>query len=67
VRAVCVPALAQSHLDVIKTAAHVIDLGPEGGDIAAAGTPEAVAEVKDSYTGQFLKEVLRGQSLIAGK
>jgi excinuclease ABC subunit A len=61
----------EHNLDVIKTADHVIDLGPEGGDrggnIVGAGTPEAVAEVKESYTGQFLKKVLSGQSLIAGK
>jgi excinuclease ABC subunit A len=49
-------------LDVIKTADHVIDLGPEGGDdggsIVACGTPEEIASVKQSYTGQFLKKVL---------
>jgi excinuclease ABC subunit A len=61
----------EHNLDVIKTADWVIDLGPEGGDrggnIVACGTPEQVAEVKDSYTGQFLKRVLSGHSLIAGK
>ena len=61
----------EHNLDVIKTADYLIDLGPEGGDkggnIVAAGTPEEVAEVKESYTGQFLKKVLSGQSLIAGK
>jgi excinuclease ABC subunit A len=49
-------------LDVIKVADHIIDLGPEGGDkggtIVAEGTPENVAKVKESYTGQFLKNLL---------
>jgi excinuclease ABC subunit A len=49
-------------LDVIKVADHIIDLGPEGGagggKIVAQGTPEQVAKVKESYTGQFLKKVL---------
>lgn len=49
-------------LDVIKVADHIIDLGPEGGDgggtIVATGTPEEIAEVPNSYTGQFLKKVL---------
>ncbi len=48
----------EHHLDVIKTADHIIDLGPEGGDaggeIIATGTPEEVAQVTTSYTGQFL-------------
>ncbi|MBW6461654.1 MAG: excinuclease ABC subunit UvrA [DPANN group archaeon] len=52
----------EHNLDVIKTADHIIDLGLEGGDkggnIIAEGTPEAVAEIKESYTGQFLKKVL---------
>ncbi len=52
----------EHHLDVIKTADHVIDLGPEGGhkggDVLAQGTPEEIAKVKASYTGQFLKEYL---------
>jgi excinuclease ABC subunit A len=47
---------------VIKTADWVIDLGPEGGsrggDVIATGTPEQVALVDDSYTGQFLKKIL---------
>ena len=46
----------------IKTADYLIDLGPEGGDgggqIVAQGTPEQVAQVKKSYTGQFLREML---------
>ncbi|HET7041543.1 MAG TPA: ATP-binding cassette domain-containing protein, partial [Gemmatimonadales bacterium] len=52
----------EHNLDVLKTADHVIDLGPEGGGeggrIVASGTPEEVAQVKESYTGAFLKEVL---------
>jgi len=52
----------EHNLDVIKTADWIIDLGPEGGDrggeIVAEGSPEAVAQVKGSYTGQFLKKVL---------
>ena len=53
----------EHNLDVIKTADWIIDLGPEGGDgggeIVAAGTPEDVAREKRSYTGHFLKEILR--------
>ncbi len=49
----------EHNLDVIKTADHIIDLGPEGGDgggyVVATGTPEAVAAVEESYTGQYLK------------
>jgi len=52
----------EHNLEVIKTADWVIDLGPEGGDggghIVAAGTPEDVAKVKESYTGQYLRELL---------
>ena len=52
----------EHNLDVIKTADHIIDLGPEGGDgggnIVAAGTPEEVAQVEQSYTGQYLKAYL---------
>ena len=52
----------EHNLDVIKCADHIIDLGPEGGDkggtIVAEGTPEEVARVKKSYTGQYLKELL---------
>ncbi len=55
-------AVIEHNLEVIKTADWVIDLGPEGGDgggeIVAQGTPEDVARVKESYTGQFLKELL---------
>ncbi|MEM1377046.1 MAG: excinuclease ABC subunit UvrA [Pseudomonadota bacterium] len=53
----------EHNLEVIKTADWVIDLGPEGGDgggeIVAEGTPEDIAEVERSYTGQFLKELLQ--------
>ncbi|NPA89943.1 MAG: excinuclease ABC subunit UvrA [Chloroflexi bacterium] len=52
----------EHHLDVIKSADWIIDLGPEGGDeggrIVAEGTPEQVAQVEGSYTGQFLRGVL---------
>ena len=52
----------EHNLDVIKTADYVIDLGPEGGDeggyVVAAGTPEQVAQVPESYTGQYLKRCL---------
>ncbi|MBU9712780.1 excinuclease ABC subunit UvrA [Evansella tamaricis] len=52
----------EHNLDVIKTVDYIIDLGPEGGDkggkIVAQGTPEKVAEVKGSYTGEFLKPIL---------
>ena len=53
----------EHNLDVIKTADHIIDLGPEGGDgggfVVAAGTPEEVAKVEGSYTGQYLKAYLK--------
>ncbi len=52
----------EHNLDVIKTADYIIDLGPEGGDkggtIVAEGTPEEVAECKNSYTGQYLHKIL---------
>jgi excinuclease ABC subunit A len=54
--------IIEHHPDIIKVADWIIDLGPEGGDlggeIVAEGTPEAIAKVKKSYTGQFLKEHL---------
>lgn len=54
--------IIEHNLDVIKVADYIIDLGPEGGDqggkIVATGTPEEVAQVEDSYTGQFLKPLL---------
>ena len=53
----------EHNLDVIKTADHIIDLGPEGGSdggtIVAEGTPEEVAKCKKSYTGQFLAKLLK--------
>ena len=53
----------EHNLDVIKTADHIIDLGPEGGDrgglVVASGTPEEVAQVSESYTGQYLKRYLQ--------
>ncbi|MCL2519243.1 MAG: excinuclease ABC subunit UvrA, partial [Oscillospiraceae bacterium] len=52
----------EHHLDVIKSADYVIDLGPEGGNgggyVVAAGTPEQITKAEGSYTGKFLKEVL---------
>jgi excinuclease ABC subunit A len=52
----------EHNLDVIKTADHIIDLGPEGGDeggrVVAAGTPEEVAKNHHSYTGRYLKKIL---------
>ena len=52
----------EHNLDVIKVADHIIDMGPEGGDaggtVIAQGTPEEVARVERSYTGQFLREKL---------
>ena len=52
----------EHNLDVIKVSDHIIDLGPEGGDgggtVVAEGTPEQVAAVAESYTGQYLKKVL---------
>jgi len=47
----------EHNLDVIKTADHIIDLGPEGG-VRAEGTPEQVAKVKGSFTGGYLKDML---------
>jgi excinuclease ABC subunit A len=52
----------EHNMDVIKTADHIIDLGPEGGDdggyIVGCGTPEEISDMNDSYTGQFLTKVL---------
>jgi excinuclease ABC subunit A len=57
--------IIEHNLDIIKVADHVIDMGPEGGDrggeIIAEGTPEQVAQVAGSYTGQFLKAYLNGK------
>ena len=55
--------IIEHNLDVIKTADWVIDLGPEGGEaggsMVAAGTPEAIAECAQSYTGRHLAKVLK--------
>ena len=53
----------EHNLDVIKVADYIIDMGYEGGDaggqVIAQGTPEEVAKVSDSFTGQFLKKILK--------
>ena len=53
----------EHNLDVIKTSDWIIDLGPEGGDkggyIVAEGTPEDLVKIKNSYTGQYLKKMLK--------
>jgi excinuclease ABC subunit A len=60
----------EHNLEVIKTADWVIDLGPEGGDrggnLVGFGPPEAIAELKESYTGQYLKQVLNGNGVRHG-
>ena len=52
----------EHNLDVVKSADHLIDIGPEGGDaggeIIATGTPEKVSATKGSYTGEFLRPIL---------
>ena len=52
----------EHNLDVIKTADYIIDMGPEGGDrggtVIAKGTPEEVAECRESHTGQYVKKYL---------
>jgi excinuclease ABC subunit A len=59
----------EHNLDVIKQADWVVDLGPEGGEaggeVIATGTPEQVADVGESYTGQFLRQVLPGVAAAA--
>ena len=54
--------IIEHNLDVVKCADHVIDIGPEGGDaggrVVAAGTPEQIAEVSESYTGRYLRDKL---------
>jgi excinuclease ABC subunit A len=61
----------EHNLDVIKTADWVIDLGPEGGsrggDVIATGTPEDIALVDDSYTGQYLKKLLSPQPITSDR
>jgi len=53
----------EHNMDVIKTADHIIDLGPEGGDeggyVIGCGTPEEIAKIKGSYTGQYLAKILK--------
>ena len=53
----------EHNLDIIKQADYIIDLGPEGGDfggtIVAKGTPEEIVKVKESYTGEYLKDYLK--------
>ena len=55
--------VVEHNLDVIKRADHIIDLGPDGGDrggnLVGEGTPEKISEIKTSYTGQYLKKVLK--------
>ena len=59
----------EHNLDVIKTADHIIDIGPEGGDgggrIVATGTPEEVADAADSHTGRYLRQMLSGRKVAA--
>ena len=59
----------EHNLDVIKTADHLIDIGPEGGDgggaVVATGTPEQVARVKESHTGRYLASILGAQRMAA--
>ncbi len=59
----------EHNLDVVKTADHIIDIGPEGGDgggeIVATGTPEDVADVARSHTGRYLKQMLEGARVAA--
>jgi len=61
----------EHNLDVVKTADHIIDIGPEGGDgggmIVATGTPEEVAEVAESYTGKYLKPMLQQNRKVAAE
>jgi excinuclease ABC subunit A len=57
--------IIEHNMDIIKVADHLIDLGPEGGDnggeIIAQGTPEEVADLEESYTGQYLQTHLNGR------
>jgi excinuclease ABC subunit A len=59
----------EHNLDVVKTADHVIDIGPEGGDgggrIVATGTPEEIAKVAESHTGRYLKDMLKPRKVAA--
>ena len=64
-------AVIEHNLEVIKTADWIIDIGPEGGDgggeVVATGTPETVAKVKKSYTGQYLARLLKPKKSVAKK
>ena len=55
----------EHNLDVIKTADYIVDMGPEGGikggQIIAEGKPEEICDIKESYTGQFLKHILNSK------
>jgi len=61
----------EHNLDVVKTADHIIDIGPEGGDgggrVVATGTPEKVADVAESYTGKYLKPMLAQKTKTAAE
>ncbi|MCB2066169.1 MAG: hypothetical protein KDE15_05960, partial [Erythrobacter sp.] len=61
----------EHNLDVIKTADWLLDLGPDGGvrggEVVAEGTPEEVAAVEGSYTGQYLRPMLDGVKMAEGK
>ena len=61
----------EHNLDVVKTADHIIDIGPEGGDgggrVVATGTPEQVAEIAVSYTGRYLKPMLEKRAKVAAE
>ena len=60
----------EHNLDVIKQADWIVDLGPEGGEaggeLIATGTPEQVAAVEESFTGQFLRELLPAREAVRG-
>jgi excinuclease ABC subunit A len=57
--------IIEHNLDVIKSADHIIDLGPEGGDrggyVVGTGSPEEIAMLADSYTGHYLRKILKGR------
>ena len=59
----------EHNLDVVKTADWIIDIGPEGGEgggqVVAAGTPEIVADIAESYTGRYLKPILNQNQVAA--
>lgn len=61
----------EHNLEVVKTADHIIDLGPEGGEdggyVVASGTPEDLTKVKNSYTGQYLKKIIQQEIMQRGE